>query len=192
MTTTRKPSVLGVRGCLLASRTAYPRVCSALVPFIWVLCSAISDRVWRTIVPWSNPGLSTSHTCVPSGRGSTVRSVPSTHGPEDSTPRDVNPHVSAHYIPAAPPRRTGSRTRPPPTPGTKGTSARCRPGRGRGDWTAQGDHPRSWGRSMAIYPSSRPFRTYFNPPGRYQQRARADLRIVLGFLRPSCGPSVRG
>ena len=151
MTTTRKPSVLGVRGCLLASRTAYPRVCSALVPFIWVLCSAISDRVWRTIVPWSNPGLSTSHMCVPRGRGSTVRSVPSTHGPEDSTPRDVTPHVSAHYIPAAPPRRTGSRTRPPPNPRHEGYEREVQAGRGRGDWTAQGDYPRSWGRSMAIY-----------------------------------------
>jgi len=151
------------RPCPLRAR----RVCWACVGESWHLvqripasvahfsrslkfCALPFRTVWRTIIPWSNPGLSTSHTCVPSGRGSTARSLPSTHGPEGSTPRDLTPHVSDHCIPAAPHGPPGPAL-DPPNPRHEGYEREVQAGRGRGDCTASGDYTRSWGRHIAVY-----------------------------------------
>ena len=91
MRTTRAPIVLGVCGWALAPRTTHPCVGSALGSFTWGQCPTVSGCAAHYHTLEQPQSLSTRRTCVSRGCGSTARPITSTHGPEDSTSRDVVP-----------------------------------------------------------------------------------------------------
>ena len=80
MRTTRAPIVLGVCGWALAPRTAHPRVGSALSSFTWGQCPTVSGRAAHYHTLEQPQSLSTRHTRVSRGRGSTARPITPTHG----------------------------------------------------------------------------------------------------------------
>ena len=156
--TRRAPSVLGVCGWVSAPRTALPRVGNALGSFTWGRCSAASGCAahYHTFEQ-PHESLSTRPTCAPRGRGPTTRPLPSTHGPDASTPSDS---ALAQAIPA--PLHAPSRRDVPPHPTTQ---APCAPvhddarevhaGRSWGGRTVRGSCPRCCGHRLgAVFASS--------------------------------------
>ena len=187
--TTRAPSVLGMCGWVSAPRTALPRVYRRLVCSLGV--SAPPRRVVRrTTMPRVSPqSLSTHPTCTPRGRGSTTRPLPSTHGPEESTPSDS---ALVQAIPAS--LHAPSRRDAPPR-------ARHHPSHPRHDdarevhagWSFRGDHPRSQGHRLGVgfaSPHSRVKYTVYPPSQTYQQHALAGGGS--GLWGSSCPPSACG
>ena len=190
--TTRAPSVLGVCGWVSAPRRALPRVYRRLVCSLGV--SAPPRRVVRrTTMPRVSPqSLSTRPTCAPGGRGSITRLLPSTHGPEESTPSDS---ALTQAIPAslhAPHGVTcphADTTQAPRHDDAREVHA----GRSWGGRVVRGDRPRSrrhrLGVVFASWHSALKYSVY--PPSQtYQQHALPGGGS--GLWRSSCRPSGLG
>ena len=161
-----------------------------------VFCAPPCRAVRRPRAPlYPHPGLSTSHTCAPGGRGSTAWPIPSTHGPEDSTPSDS---ALMRAIPAslhAPHSVPWSHNRPPPEPRHDEHEREVHAGLARGHCTAHGDCSRSRGRRIAHLRLVQLVPYLFLPPGKVTNstRARAASRswLLVSVVRSECSWPLR-